>query len=265
MAKTLSIIVPVYNAEKTLDRCILSVISQSYCDWEMILVDDGSTDKSGAICDEWSRKDDRISTIHTSGKGPSAARNTGVDAASGSLITFVDSDDYLEQGVYENILSLMQGDVDMLEYSWYRKGVSHVLPNKIYPSAKDYWEESRAWTRGYVWNKIFRREIIGDIRFGATNIAEDLIFMVDILQKHPRVATASFVGYTYVVNEDGLSFDTSVKGISKLLKAQLYAAWKMRTTPLSENGLNMYYYICCRLYDIVRFSLFRGIERKVKH
>lgn len=256
---------PVYNAEKTLDRCVLSVVSQSYNDWELILVDDGSTDGSGAICDEWSRKDGRIKTIHTSRKGPSAARNAGLDAAGGNLITFVDADDYLEQGVYGDVMSKMQDDVDMLEYGWIRKGENHVLPEKAYPSAKDYWEESRGWTHGYVWNKIFRRELIGDTRFGATNIAEDMIFVVDILRKHPRVATTSFVGYTYVVNEGGLSFDTSVKGISRLLKAQLYAMWKMRTMPLSRNGLNLYYYICCRVYDIVRFSLFRGMERKTKH
>lgn len=273
MAKTLSIIVPVYNAEKTLDRCVQSVVSQSClaaasqspCEWELILVDDGSTDGSAAICDAWSKKESRISVIHTDRKGPSAARNAGLDAASGRLIAFVDADDYLEQGMYDDVMRKMQDDVDMLEYGWIRKGVNHVLPEKTYPSAKEYWESCRVWTHGYVWNKVFRRELIGDTRFGATNIAEDLIFMVDILQKHPCVATTSFVGYTYVVNENGLSFDTSVKGISRLLKAQLYAVRKMRTLPLSKDGLNLYYCICCRLYDIVRFSLFRGMERTAKH
>lgn len=265
MAKTLSIIVPVFNAEKTLDRCVLSVVSQSYGDWEMILVDDGSTDKSGAICDEWSGKECRIKTIHTQNNSPSVARNAGLDAASGSLITFVDADDYLEHGIYDDVMSKMQDDVDMLEYGWIRKGVNHVLPEKTYPSAKDYWEERRVWSHSYVWNKVFRRELIGDTRFGMTNMAEDLIFLVDILRKHPRIATTSLVGYTYVVNEGGLSFDTSVKGISRLLKAQLYAVWKMRTLPVSKDGLNLYYRIFYRLYDIVRFSLFRVMERTAKH
>lgn len=265
MAKTLSIIVPVFNAEKTLDRCVLSVVSQSYGDWEMILVDDGSTDKSGAICDEWSGKECRIKTIHTQNNGPSVARNVGLDAACGELITFVDADDYIEQDIYGNVLEKMQGDVDLLEFGWIRKGISHDMNERTFSSAKEYWGESRGWTHGYVWNKIFRREIIGDTRFGDTNIAEDMIFVVDILRKRPRVATTSFIGYNYVENEGGLSYDTSVKCISKLLMAQLYAAWKMRTTPLSRNGMNLYYYICCRMYDIVRFSLFKGIERRAKH
>ena len=265
MAKTLSIIVPVFNAESTLERCILSVVSQTFEDWEMILVDDGSTDRSGTICDKWGSKDDRIRTIHTDNRGPSAARNAGLDIASGSFIAFIDSDDYIQQGLYDDVINKMRGDVDVLEYGWIRKGVSHILQSKSFTTAKEYWEESRGWTHGYVWNKIFRREIIGDTRFCDTDIAEDMIFVVDILRKHPRVVTVSFVGYNYVVSEGGLSLDTSVRCISKLLGAELYAARKMRTMPVSRNGLNLYYYVCCRIYDIVRFSLFKNMDRKTKH
>ena len=91
-----SIIVPVYKAEQYLHRCIDSILSQSFTDWELILVDDGSPDKSGDICDEYSKKDPRIKVFHKSNGGVSSARNLGLDYAKGQWITFIDADDYID-------------------------------------------------------------------------------------------------------------------------------------------------------------------------
>lgn len=89
----ISIIVPVYNVEKWLERCIQSLVDQSYQSLEIILIDDGSTDASSIICDEWSKKDHRITVVHQEHRGVSAARNLGIDLAHGQFISFVDSDD----------------------------------------------------------------------------------------------------------------------------------------------------------------------------
>ena len=96
MNPTISIIVPVYNTEQYLNRCIDSILSQSFTNFELLLIDDGSTDKSGDICDEYARKDERIKVFHKKNGGVSSARNMGLDFARGEWITFVDSDDYID-------------------------------------------------------------------------------------------------------------------------------------------------------------------------
>ena len=104
----ISIIVPIYNAGNTLHRCIDSILSQTYTSWELLLVDDGSTDSSGAISDEYATKDTRVRVFHKENGGVSSARNVGLDNAQGEWITFVDSDDYIE----ENFLKSFEGNLD---------------------------------------------------------------------------------------------------------------------------------------------------------
>ena len=114
----LSVIVPVYNCTQYIDRCIESIVSQSFKEIELILVDDGSTDNSGVRCDEWAAKDSRITVIHRENGGLSAARNTGIEHATSEYITFVDADDMITPYLLEpNIKILKQNpDIDLLEY-----------------------------------------------------------------------------------------------------------------------------------------------------
>ena len=97
----ISVIVPVYNTAKYLDKCITSIINQTYANLEIILVDDGSTDDSPAMCDMWTEKDSRIKVIHKQNGGASSARNAGLDIMSGELVGFIDSDDYIAPDMYE--------------------------------------------------------------------------------------------------------------------------------------------------------------------
>ena len=99
----ISVIVPVYNAEKYLDKCVESIVNQTYKDLEIILVDDGSPDNCPAMCDEWAKKDGRIKVIHKSNGGVSSARNVGLDSFSGEYVTFIDSDDYIESSMFHRI------------------------------------------------------------------------------------------------------------------------------------------------------------------
>lgn len=109
----ISIIVPVYNVEKYLSECLESIQKQSIFDWECILIDDGSKDKSGEICDHWAEKDDRFKIIHQKNKGVSNARNNGINLAQGEFICFIDSDDWIEFNYLENLLSAIEKNADL--------------------------------------------------------------------------------------------------------------------------------------------------------
>ena len=99
----ISIIVPVYNVQDYLDRCVKSIVGQTYTDTEIILVDDGSTDNSGNMCDKWAERDQRIKVIHKENGGLSSARNAGIDKANGDYISFIDSDDYIEDSMMQTL------------------------------------------------------------------------------------------------------------------------------------------------------------------
>lgn len=107
MNMLLSVIVPVYNVKSYIDRCIRSILTQSYRDIELVLIDDGSTDGSSLLCDEWAKKDKRIVVVHKVNEGVSAARNTGLDVAKGDFITFVDSDDFIAPETYSENMSYL--------------------------------------------------------------------------------------------------------------------------------------------------------------
>ena len=114
----LSIIVPVYRVSGTLRRCVDSIVSQTFKDWELILVDDGSPDDCGTICDEYAGKDDRIRVIHKANGGLSDARNAGLKVAQGEFVTFVDSDDYIRQDTYEHVMKFAdeEDELEIIEY-----------------------------------------------------------------------------------------------------------------------------------------------------
>ena len=100
----LSVVIPVYNVEKYLDKCVESIVNQTFKDLEIILVDDGSTDESGKMCDEWTEKDTRIKAIHKINGGLSSARNAGIKQAKGEYISFIDSDDFVELDMYATMI-----------------------------------------------------------------------------------------------------------------------------------------------------------------
>ena len=111
----LSIVIPVYRVETTLDRCVESVVTQDYDDFEIILVDDGSPDRCPQLCDEWARRDPRISVIHKPNGGLSDARNAGIDVARGDFLTFIDSDDYIAPHTLSQLMPLTD-EADLIEY-----------------------------------------------------------------------------------------------------------------------------------------------------
>lgn len=194
MNSLISIIIPVYNVEKYLSRCLESVINQTYKNIEIILVDDGSPDNCGIICDEYASKDDRIIVIHKSNAGVSCARNDGIEAAKGDYICFVDSDDYISPGYIKTLyMALIENNADIVTCDYYRcvenklvEEVSTEFPFAvIHNDCQLFYDKSIIEFRAQVpWNKMFKANIIkkNDIRFlSGIPLGEDNLFVIEYI------------------------------------------------------------------------------------
>ena len=215
----ISIIVPVYKAEKFLNRCVDSVIAQTYQDWELILVDDGSPDQSGVICDNYSRNDQRIKVFHKQNGGVSSARNLGLNNAQGEWITFVDADDYILPDYLERFIT--SADADLVISGSKRFGDSDVdysIPEdrryEIQKFAKcvfdcDSNENIYMSCVSYPWGKILKKSIIeqNSLRFNTKmKLGEDTCFMLDYLKYVANIQYLSGGRYMYYTSNASKSY-----------------------------------------------------------
>ncbi len=219
----ISIITPVYNAEKFLKKCIQSIMDQTYKNWELILIDDGSPDNSGAICDIFAKKDSRITAYHKKNGGPSSARNIGLDYAKGEYIWFVDSDDWIESDAIEHIVNLCKKTkVDICFFELKTDSENNnsapysfreICKSKEYILCKD---ENCAeliplieLAKGMGWtcNKLFKNELIQtyqlrfDCRFSKQ---EDHLFTLSYLIYVKSILVTTFAPYNYSIYEGSL-------------------------------------------------------------
>ena len=201
----ISIIVPVYNAEKYIETCIESTLGQTFADFELILIDDGSVDQSPGMCDEYAQKDARIKVIHQVNAGVSAARNSGLDAAEGEYVAFIDSDDWVDKSFLQKCLDTLystNGDLCITGFYFYnetvvdiRKATEHSLVRTNSISAPQVQELMEKCLISNIWAKLYRRSIIGDMRFDTSvNFGEDLRFCFEILKKDITVAVLDWAG-----------------------------------------------------------------------
>lgn len=230
MKPFISVIVPVYNGQDFLSNCIKSIQAQTYPNLEVIVINDGSTDQTAAVCENLVCEYDNIRLISLEGKGVSAARNAGIAAAKGAYITFVDADDRLLpktlQFLYE---TLLETDSDIAGCSfecWYQeqqweqiaereagedietgtdavKGTKEDTKNRVY-TANAFVCKEILKGNSRCWSKLYKRDIIGDVRFrqGLT-IGEDMLFLVDLMPRVKRIAETSYKGYGYYQNPSG--------------------------------------------------------------
>lgn len=207
----ISIIVPVYNAEKYLDNCINSLLSQTYTDLEIILVDDGSPDRSGEICDAYAERDSRIRVIHQQNGGQSSARNTGLALASGEYVGFVDADDTVEPDMYAVLYEAIQGrDLSICGARRVREGqVLRKTEKTVNFVALDFdglYKEVYGRMNNGVWNKLFRRELAQACRFTEGLFHnEDLIFLLNYLPLAQNGSITTKVAYNYFVREGSVT------------------------------------------------------------
>lgn len=212
----ISIIIPIYKAELYLRNCIDSIVQQSYGDWECILVDDGSPDASGKICDEYARKDSRFRVFHKKNGGVSSARNLGLNHAKGEWITFADADDSLNSTAFEFYINATKDDkADII-----RSGYSRCFPNGNVDNIScheviditnknemlDMMEGSTYF--GFLWNSFYRRTIIGDIRFDEDICwCEDHLFSLKCYYNCRLIRYLPNISYNYRINtSNSLSF-----------------------------------------------------------
>ena len=253
----LSIVIPVYNVEHTLSRCIESILSQGYEDYEMILVDDGSPDGSSAICDDYARRYSNIRVVHKENGGLSDARNNGIALSQGAYITFVDSDDELAPGTLSTLMDRLREhpEYDILEYPVTVNAGSPqerllTLSDRTWEDARQYWHDTEAWEHCYAWNKVYRREIFDRAAFPVGRVFEDTWCYPEILSLNPTVATTTKGMYIYRWNGAGITATADGDKLIQLLEAEQHAAKVMRTGMLSRGGWKLYRCMLYRQLDI---------------
>lgn len=213
MGEKISVIVPVYNVEQYLERCVESIINQTYTNLEIILVNDGSTDNSGKLCDELAKKDERIRVIHKENGGLSDARNRGIDESESDLVGFIDSDDYIDSDMYEVLLkNLNDTDADLSMCALY--DVYNNTP-EAQVTNKETWKLSSEQAIRMVMeakilsvtavNKLYRKSLFTDLKFEVGKIAEDAFIMIKLLDKCEKIVATNEKKYYYVHRENSIT------------------------------------------------------------
>ena len=213
MGEKISVIVPVYNVEQYLERCVDSIINQTYTNLEIILVNDGSTDNSGKLCDELAKKDERIRVIHKENGGLSDARNRGIDESESDLVGFIDSDDYIDSDMYEVLLkNLNDTDADLSMCALY--DVYNNTPEAQVIN-KETWKLSSEQAIKMVMeakilsvtavNKLYRKSLFTDLKFEVGKIAEDAFIMIKLLDKCEKIVATNEKKYYYVHRENSIT------------------------------------------------------------
>ncbi|MFI3201328.1 MAG: glycosyltransferase [Eubacteriales bacterium] len=214
----ISIIVPIYKVEKYLDKCVDSIVNQTYANLEIILVHDGSPDNCGAMCDEWAKKDERIVVIHKKNGGLSDARNAGLDIVSGKYIMFVDSDDYLDLQMAEKLYAaLIQNQADMAacnfvyvdEKGAFIKNGDAIKQNEVKMGKEALFTlcERRTNISVVAWNKLYKEHIFKDIRYPLGKINEDEFVIHHVLGKCKKIAFVAELLYFYVQRTGSIMAD----------------------------------------------------------
>ena len=196
-SKLISVIVPVYNVEEYIDECIISILPQTYKNIEFILVDDGSTDRSGILCDGYKAKDKRVYVIHQENMGLAAARNTGIQQAKGEYLAFVDSDDFISPLMYDtlyNEITKEHADIAICNFSKFITGKYDIYANSIY--SKVIYNRGEILDNLYTplhvqtvvaWNKLYKRNMFQTIRYPIGKYHEDEWIVTDLMQNAGKV------------------------------------------------------------------------------
>lgn len=213
MSALISVIVPIYKVEAYLRQCLDTIVGQTYKNLEIILIDDGSPDKCPQICDEYAGKDNRIRVIHQKNGGLSAARNAGLDIATGDYIAFVDSDDWVELNMYETLLAnITNTNADIVTCGIYYNFPNYEVGSSVNDEVTvEYSNEAaialipdvNANIRFEVWNKIFRRSLIAGLRFKEGQIYEDVFFDRHVFMRSKKIVRFNKNLYHYRVSRPG--------------------------------------------------------------
>lgn len=242
----ISVIVPVYNVEKYVEQCIKSIVNQTFKNFELIIVDDGSTDNSGKLCDNFAENDYRIHVIHTENRGVAAARNKGLDIAIGEFICFVDSDDYVQN----NYLAYMYGQIRNSDYDFVSCTANFVNENSFLLQRNSYDTKKMIidsniiktyMTTNYIedvaWNKLYKRDVWENLRYLENVNYEDTEIIIRLLKRCRKILFTNEYLYNYriragsILNYNG--YDINKKKYSEK-NLDLFMVYESRAAQLRE-------------------------------
>lgn len=279
MTIKISIIVPIFNTESFLKKCIDSIISQTYNKFELILVNDGSTDRSGVICDDYAKKDQRIHVIHKTNGGASSARNAGIEYARGDYISFVDSDDYIHRNTYEilytnakkydadivccNYLNIDEGKYNI--YSEFKGAYTIQLFNNIEALNKMYLTKETYINSVVPWNKLYNRMLFNNIKYEIGNIYDDETVAHKLLYNSNLVISINAKLYYYVKrNGSQMNSPFHVKKFDKIsvLRDRLIYFRRHKEDKIYQKALKHYMDMFFWYYYLAKENL-RGIDKEL--
>ncbi len=235
MSNKISVIVPVYNVEPYLNKCINSILDQTYKNLELILIDDGSTDRSGLICEEYKKRDPRIIVIHQSNMGVSSARNAGLNICSGSYVSFVDSDDWIEKNMYQDMISAIEDTGT--DFAVCNETLIYSSNSVVKSRKRSHWADLKEncvvnvdgvyrkiySCTGILCNKVLKKRLLGDKRFDTSkSYGEDFDFFLKILENvnSAVIVPSNYYNYNYVRTGNVLSATINEKSLELLKNAE---------------------------------------------
>lgn len=263
----ISVLVPVYKTEGLLDRCVESIVGQTYKNLEIILVDDGSPDNCPAMCDEWAEKDSRIRVIHKENGGVSSARNAALDIATGDYIGFVDSDDWIEPEMYSSLIQkISESGKNIALCSYYAVEISgeryecRCVVDKEVLDKDDYFRFIvLGGDGGYIWNRLYDADILKEVRFDEDIwYSEDLLFNFKTAQKSNGAAILDKIEYNYVQKR--------IKEQAWVMNDHSFDSMTAFEIMLSYKDIPEDVYDCClRGYAAAAFTLLSGVLTNEKY
>lgn len=276
----ISIIVPVYNIDKYINKCIDSILNQSFVNFELILVDDGSTDDSGLICDKYANEDSRIRVIHKENGGLSSARNAGLDIAKGKYIGFVDSDDYIDKNMYKYLFEVITRDNSELAICNYREVYEDSInigeKNKINIPSSEIYNKYEILNKLYThesgqivvaWNKLYRKELFDEERYPIGRIHEDEFLIHRILYKCNKISYINDDLYYYLQRENSImkeSFSIRKIDVIDALKDRMDFFRKNNEVELLKKSETTYIAIFLSIY-VKAYKQFNNVDNELRN
>ncbi len=248
MNELVSIIIPIYNIENYISKCLKSVLNQTYKDIEIILVNDGSTDKSVEIIEKL--KNEKCKIYNKENGGLSSARNYGLNQAKGNYIFFLDGDDYLEKDAIENLVFFIKKyDVDIVQgeatYCYEKNKVIDKLNIGLIETDKviEYFRENQIKT--YVWNKLYKKEILYNLSFKEGYVNEDIIFTYEICALQPKIYNINIPIYNYIQRSNSIMHQTTLDKKIRVLKSHDFVIKKCDSNETYKSFALLNKYISC--------------------
>ena len=273
--KLISIIVPVYNTENYIDKCIQSILSQTYKKFELLLIDDGSTDNSGAICDNYAKKDDRVKVVHKVNGGQATARNLALQMILGEYVGFVDADDWIEPDMFESLVNAIDTfNVDIVSCGRYRVNPISGKRTEVFCnekpeviSSKEAIKKFLLWDGidGASWDKLFRKEVLRGLSYPIGYICEDLPFIYQSLKRAKSICMFGRPLYNYLQTADSTSrskYSERSKGLyiyPNNIRNDVYSIY-----PDLREEANYYYCKSVFEYMVLYYEKYKKIDYSIK-